>query len=171
MGMPPLRARKSGTVVRRVLTGSSNTDTPQWLRRLCAVPGRARGPGCGMDRRYPAWREAIPPSPYTKPKIRLRKGFSMARRRPRPALGITRTGPPWTMWKTPYAVMGKGLSWVPIVENLGDGYGNVGTGPRIAQPNAQRASIGKQLKSIFQGGRLRPPTSVERAAAWLLIGF
>ncbi len=90
-----------------------------------------------MDRRYPPWREATPASPYTKPntkpKIRLRKGFSMARRRRRPALGITRTGPLWTMWKNLYVVMRKGLSCVPIVENLGDGYGNAGTGPRIAQ--------------------------------------
>jgi hypothetical protein len=122
MGMPPLRARKSGTVIRRVLTGSSNTETPKWLRRLCAQPVLARGPGCGMGRRYPAWREAIPASPYTKPKIRLRKGFYVARRRRRPVLWITRTGPLWTMWKTPYVVMEKGFSCVPIVENSGDGY-------------------------------------------------
>ncbi len=38
MGMPPLRAVRSGTVIRRILTGSSNTHTPKWLCRLCAAP-------------------------------------------------------------------------------------------------------------------------------------
>ena len=129
MGMPPLRARKSGTVIRRVLTGSSNTETPQWLRRLCAVPVLARG---RRMRDGPALPRAIPASPYTKPKNRLRKGFSVARRRPRPALWITRTGPLWIMWKTPYVVMGNSLSCVLVVENFGDSYGKAGTGSRIA---------------------------------------
>ncbi len=79
-----------------------------------------------MGRRYPACREAIPASLYTKPKIRLRKGFYVARRRRRPVLGITRTGPLRLMWKNPYMVMGKGLSCVPVVENFGDSYAKAG---------------------------------------------
>ena len=80
-----------------------------------------------MGRRYPAWRQAKPASPYTKPKIRLRKGFCVARRRRRPALGITRKGPLWIMGERPYMIMDKGLSCVPIVENPGDSFGETGT--------------------------------------------
>ncbi len=72
-----------------------------------------------MGRRYPAWRKAIPASPYTKPKIRLRKGFYAPPRRPRAALGIVRKGLLWTMWENPYVFMEKGLFCVLIVENLG----------------------------------------------------
>jgi hypothetical protein len=54
------------------------------------------------------------------------------------------------MWKTPYVVMGKRLSGVPIVENLRDGYGEAG----IAKPLKGNAKI------IINAARDRTPDSI-----------
>ncbi len=132
MGTPPLRALRSGTVIRRVLTGLSNTQTPKWLRRLCAVPVLARGPGCGIGRRRPARREAIPASPYTNPKIRLRKEFYAPPPAPPPHPGGRAGRPAADNVEKPLCLYGKWTFYAMVVENSGD--------------NSRKAGIVKPLK-------------------------